>query len=189
MIDWLVILGGGMNVYQYRLHPWLREEKQFIERAIAAKKTVLGICLGAQLIADVLGAKVYQNAEIELGWLPVKFHSANARDLFADFPSEMSPLHWHGDTFDLPNGAVHVAESTQCINQAFVVGENIVGLQFHIEVGAVEVRDYSEGEPEWPRGKFVQTREEVIAGSARVAPIHAALHSLLRRLEAKTKSA
>ena len=90
-LDFLVIMGGGMNVYEYRNHPWLPDEKRFIERAIDGGKAVLGICLGAQLIADVLGVKVYQNAEFEIGWFPVRFNdAAHSHPLFEKFPRELT---------------------------------------------------------------------------------------------------
>lgn len=96
-IDWLVIMGGPMNIYEHRIHPWLLEEKLFIDKAIRAGKTVLGVCLGAQLIADVVGGKVYQNMEKEIGWLPITFNDEATR-FFAGAPKETTVFHWHGDS-------------------------------------------------------------------------------------------
>ncbi len=179
-LDFLVIMGGGMNVYEYRNHPWLREEKRFIELAIAGGKSVLGICLGAQLIADVLGAKVYQNAEFEIGWFPVRFNkAAREHPLFKAFPHELTPMHWHGDTFDLPRDAVHLAESDGCRNQAFAAGEKVVGLQFHLEVRHEDVLAFLEDPSAQYSGRFVHNREQILAGEHHLRITHEALYSLL----------
>ncbi len=181
-VDWLIVLGGAMNVYEYRAYPWLREEKRFLEKAIETGRAVLGICLGAQLIADVLGAKVYQNREIEIGWWPVRFHeSAATIAAFKKFPRELTPLHWHGDTFDLPPGALAIAESDGCKHQAFALGENIVGLQFHIEVRHEEITAFVEDCRE-SESKFVQTREQILGGESHLSEIHGALRHLLESL-------
>jgi GMP synthase (glutamine-hydrolysing) len=150
--EMLVIMGGGMNVYQYRDYPWLRPERELAAAAVAAGKAVLGVCLGAQMIADALGARVMQNPVKEVGWYPVR--QVAEHPLFARFPPECTVFHWHGDTFDLPDGAVRIAESAACRNQAFVYGDRVVGLQFHVEVTPDAVRgflvgadDYLEPEP------------------------------------------
>ena len=107
--DLLVVMGGAMNIYEYRDHPWLRAEKLFLASAIQHGKPILGICLGAQLLADVLGSKICQNAEKEIGWFPVQIF--DRAPPFAAFPERMTVMHWHGDTFDLPLGARCVADS------------------------------------------------------------------------------
>jgi GMP synthase (glutamine-hydrolysing) len=125
---------GTMNVYEYRLHSWQREEKEFLAGALEANKTILGVCLGAQMLADVLGARVYQNAEKEIGWLPISLRSGTGRDRFVPgAPRELTVFHWHGDTFDLPAGADCLASSAGCAHQAFAFGERVVGLQLHLE--------------------------------------------------------
>lgn len=181
-LDWLVIMGGPMNIYEYRNHPWLRDEKRFIARAIDAGKMVVGVCLGAQLIADVLGAKIYQNAEIEIGWFPVRFTDAKSSvPAFEKFPAELTVLHWHGDTFDLPLAAVHLAESDGCKNQAFVFQQNVIGLQFHIEVSADDVAPwYDDSVPK--SGRFIQSREQVAAGAGHAAASKTALYRMLDAL-------
>lgn len=101
---------------------------------MASGKKVLGICLGAQLLADALGSRVYQGAFKEIGWYPVQMMPAAADSpLFREFPASFNAFHWHGDTFDVPEGALHIARSAACESQAFVYGEQIVGLQFHLE--------------------------------------------------------
>ena len=101
--DLLVVMGGSMSIHEHRDHPWLAAEKRFLGEVIAAGKPVLGICLGAQLLADALGGKVFQNAEKEIGWWPVRV--CDRRAPFAAFPEELTVMHWHGDTFSLPPGA------------------------------------------------------------------------------------
>jgi len=133
-IDWLIVMGGPMNIYEEAKYPWLVREKQCIREAISSGKKVLGICLGAQLIADALGGRVTQNAFKEIGWFPVELTpEARVASLFHFLPERFLALHWHGDTFALPPGALHVARSEACENQAFLYGGRVLGLQFHLE--------------------------------------------------------
>lgn len=133
-IDWLVIMGGPMNIYEEDQYSWLAQEKAAIAEAIQQGKLVLGICLGAQLIADVLGGVVRRNAQREIGWFPVTLvEGAAASPLFHDFPEQFMAFHWHGDTFAIPPGAQAIAASAGCANQAFVYADRVVGLQFHLE--------------------------------------------------------
>jgi GMP synthase-like glutamine amidotransferase len=135
--DWLVVMGGLMGAYEDAKYPWLVKEKQLIKRAIEKGKTVIGICLGAQLIANVLGAHVYPNKEKEIGWFPIELTDEGRSSPVTWFlPKRLTVLHWHGDAFDLPQGAVHLAWSEACRNQAFVYGERVIGLQFHMEITA-----------------------------------------------------
>ncbi len=132
--DWLVIMGGPMNIYEDVRYPWLAGERRFIQAAVASGKKILGICLGAQLLADALGSRVYKGAFKEIGWHPVRLtSSASESRLFQAFPSSFHAFHWHGDTFHVPGGAVHIARSAACESQAFVYEDRIVGLQFHLE--------------------------------------------------------
>jgi len=180
--DWLVIMGGPMNIYEYRNHPWLKGEKNLISEAIEGGKTVIGVCLGAQLIADVLGAKIYQNPEIEIGWFPVRFLDARKSvQAFSEFPSELTSLHWHGDTFDLPPGAIHLAESEACKHQAFAFGDKVIGLQFHIEVPEEELPAFI-GDTVPEKAAYIQSREEILACTQKIQPIRAVLRTMLDRL-------
>ncbi|NNK01103.1 MAG: amidotransferase [Desulfatitalea sp.] len=132
--DFLVIMGGPMGVHDTPEHHWLTREKHFIESALKAGKKVLGICLGAQLIADVLGAKVYPNRHKEIGWHAVtRATDALGTRLESVIPDRFFAFHWHGDTFELPSGAVHLAQSDACRHQAFWHPPGAVGLQFHLE--------------------------------------------------------
>lgn len=129
--DILVILGGPMGVYEEDKYPFLKEEKELIRKSLSEGKKVLGICLGAQLIADVLGGKVYREEwGKEIGWKPV-YPQDHLEMIYRD---EINVFHWHGDTFELPEGAVRMASSAMYKNQAFRVGNQAVGLQFHLEV-------------------------------------------------------
>jgi GMP synthase-like glutamine amidotransferase len=131
--DWLVIMGGPMNIYEEDKYPWLAREKRFIWDSIASNKIVLGICLGGQLIADVLGGKVRRNLYKEIGWHPIKLTSEGQKSrIFSVLPKTFMAFHWHGDTFEIPPQALRAAESEACANQAFMLGKAI-GLQFHLE--------------------------------------------------------
>ena len=112
--DCLVIMGGPMNIYEEDKFPWLSDEKRFVRDAICSGKSVLGICLGAQLVADVLGAAIYPNTYREIGWFPVKRTADTEYDRF--LPEEVEAFHWHGDTFDSPPGSIHLARSEACEN-------------------------------------------------------------------------
>ncbi|MGB5735105.1 MAG: type 1 glutamine amidotransferase [Thiohalocapsa sp.] len=132
--DLLVVMGGPMGVADEAEHSWLGHEKVRIEAAIAAGKSVVGICLGAQLIAEVLGAQVIRNPVKEIGWFPIQLTEAGlATPLLDGLPAAAEVFHWHGDTFTLPPGAMHLARSAQCEQQAFLFDERVLGLQFHLE--------------------------------------------------------
>jgi GMP synthase-like glutamine amidotransferase len=159
--DLLVVMGGEMNIYQYRDWPWLKPEREFIRSALEGGKRVVGICLGAQLIADALGARVVQNAEHELGWLPVTW-TAEAGAAFPGLPATSVVLHWHGDTFELPPGATRLAASAGCLEQGFLIKNRCLGLQFHMEVDRALVEEFVAGQGEWPEGRYVQAPERVL---------------------------
>ncbi len=131
-IDLLIIMGGPMSVNDEDQFPWLRLEKKFIRQSIKSNKAVLGICLGAQLIASALGESVYLNRRKEIGWFAVQSVIQEDPAIFS-LPSEVKVFHWHGETFDLPDEAVLLARSEACEHQAFQVGERVIGLQFHLE--------------------------------------------------------
>jgi GMP synthase-like glutamine amidotransferase len=132
--DMLIIMGGPMGVHDQKEFPWLSREFKFITQAMAAHKKILGICLGAQILAHILGAKVTKNKFKEIGWFEVtKTESGKSSALLKDIPETFNAFHWHGDTFDLPSGAQHLAVSRACFHQAFSYGKDILGLQFHLE--------------------------------------------------------
>ncbi|MBN2188165.1 MAG: type 1 glutamine amidotransferase [Chitinispirillaceae bacterium] len=131
--DMLVVMGGSMSIHHKEKHPWLVTEEKFIREAINEDIPVLGICLGAQLIASALGAKVRKNPCKEIGWFPVSLTPQGITSKFFDgWPVGFPAFHWHGETFDIPEGAQRAAFSKACWNQAFVYGR-AVALQFHVE--------------------------------------------------------
>lgn len=163
--DLLIVMGGPMNIYEYEKYPWLREEKAFLEKTVAEGKAVLGICLGAQLLADVLKAKVFKNTFKEIGWFPV--HTINESEsgisLLGDIPDQFTAFHWHGDTFGLPEGARLLFESEACKNQGFISENRIIGLQFHLEMSEQTIRNVIENcRDELVEGKYIQREEEML---------------------------
>lgn len=131
----LIVMGGPMGVYEQAKYPFLCNEMRLIESALKLGRPVLGICLGSQLLAAVLGAAVKKGMKKELGWHAVKLTESAAHDgLFAGVRTEFRPFHWHGDVFSLPRQAVGLASSQQTPNQAFRYGKNAYGMLFHLEV-------------------------------------------------------
>ena len=195
--DWLVVMGGPMGVYDEREYPWLVEEKRAVGAAVEAGKRVLGICLGAQLIATVCGASVHRNPYKEIGWFPIELTpgaatTAAGRALATVAPPVQPPapslqapspspvFHWHGDTFDLPPGAIHVACSAACAHQAFSVDDRVVGLQFHLETTPASAAELIRNCPaDLAPGPYVQSAEAMLTDPARFARINAAMHTLL----------
>ena len=142
--DAVIVMGGPMGVGDRHEHPWLDAEQALIRDAVRSRAAVFGVCLGAQLLAASLGGRVYPGDSPEIGVFPVELTPEAVGDpIFSALPSELLAMHWHSDTFDLPEGAVRLAGSRQYPNQAFRVGERAYGLQFHFEVwpGLIE---------EWP---------------------------------------
>jgi GMP synthase-like glutamine amidotransferase len=166
-IDFLVIMGGSMSVNDEEKLPWLVREKQFVRDFIVSGKPVLGICLGAQMIASALGAKVYPNKTKEIGWFPVHCNQSIPqilRQSSFQFPVSFIPLHWHGETFDLPEGAVLLASSEATKNQAFQVGKNVLALQFHCEATEETMFDFTfHFKHELVPARFIQGEQEILA--------------------------
>ncbi len=182
-IDWLIIMGGPMNVDDENKHPWLAGEKKFIRQAIESGKTVLGICLGSQLVSSALGAAVYKNKEKEIGWFDIELSkAAQSGDLFFGMGSRLTVFHWHGDTFDLPENAIHLASSAVCKNQAYVYKDKVLALQFHLEPTRDSLQDMlKDGIDEAP-GKFVQSEREILKNTDLIDQGKKNLFMLLARL-------
>ncbi len=160
--DMLVVLGGPMNIYEYEKYPWLPEEKDFIKEFILKGKKVLGICLGAQMIADVLGSEVYPLGKKEIGWFKIKKDKTAFSDILPELPDETTAFHWHGDTFELPDGSQRLYSSETTLNQAFIFGDRVIGLQFHWEITPESLENllkYASADLE--KSTFVQTPEEM----------------------------
>jgi GMP synthase-like glutamine amidotransferase len=159
-LDLVIVLGGPMSANDEATLPWIRLEKEFIRSAIARDIPMIGICLGAQLIASALGARVYKNAHKEIGWFPIEA-TPRVEDTFA-FPRQCRVFHWHGETFELPSGAVRLAVSRGCKNQAFQFGRHVIGLQFHLETTPESVRNLVDNcRGELIPGEYVQTEKEL----------------------------
>ena len=146
--DLLVVLGGPIGVYETEQYPFLVEELALIRARLREKRATLGICLGAQLLAAAAGARVHPGSQgKEIGWFPI--HAAPSSARFPAFAALLEPglrlLHWHGDTFDLPDGADHLASSAAYPNQAFAIGRHALGLQFHAEVTAATLERWYVG--------------------------------------------
>jgi GMP synthase-like glutamine amidotransferase len=182
--DWLVIMGGPMNIYEEDKYPWLAREKGFIREAIAANKIVLGICLGAKLIAGVLGGKVRRNPHKEIGWHPVKLtpEGQNSR-IFSVLPNSFIAFHWHGDTFEIPPHAHRAAESEGCTNQAFALGKAI-GLQFHLESSMDSIDHLIKNcGDELVDGQYIQRPVEILSLVGRFQEINRLMALFLDNLE------
>lgn len=181
--DWLIVMGGPMSVNDEQVHAWLQPEKRLIAQAIRAGKTVLGICLGAQLIASALGARVFANPQKEIGWFPVHHLPGGDTEIARIFEDGIEVFHWHGETFDLPPGAVGFLCSDACRNQAFVIGTKVVGLQFHLETtprSAALLIENSRNE--LTAGPFVQTEAQMLARPDRFLRINRVMDTLLESL-------
>ncbi len=134
-IDLLVVMGGPMSVCQGEEYPYLAGEKQLIKACIRRRRKVLGICLGAQLVAHALGGKVTKNRQKEIGWFTV-YPDVDAADheILSALPGSFTPFHWHGETFGLPEQASLLGSSEACRNQGFLYGHHVLALQFHLEI-------------------------------------------------------
>ncbi|ODP34652.1 glutamine amidotransferase [Pandoraea sp. ISTKB] len=142
--DLLVVLGGPIGAFDDPLHPFIAEELALVKARLAAGKPILGICLGAQLMARALGAKVYPLGVKEIGYAPLTLTDAGLSSPLAAL-GDASVLHWHGDQFDIPPGAVHLARTAVGENQAFALGTHALGLQFHLEADAARIESWLVG--------------------------------------------
>ncbi len=182
-IDWLIIMGGSMSANDEKYYPWLKDEKKFIRQAIDSGKTVLGICLGSQLVSAALGAKVYTNEEKEIGWFDIELSpAAQTGDLFFDMGKRLNVFHWHGDTFDLPENAIHLASSAACLNQAYVYKQKVLALQFHLEPTLDSLSDMLKGGIEEQPGRYVQSEKEILENIDLIDQAKKNLFKLLDRL-------
>jgi GMP synthase-like glutamine amidotransferase len=162
--DSLIIMGGPMSVNEEDIHPWIKPEKEFISTAISSKKKVIGICFGAQIIARSLGAEVKINQVKERGWFPInKIFTFD--EYFPDFDqfSGQTVFHWHGETFDIPQGSARLFESAGCKNQGFIYNNQVMGLQFHLEMNEKSLNKmFNYLGTDYGSGKFIQSKEEIL---------------------------
>ena len=180
--DMLTVMGGPMSANDEAQLGWLGPEIALVREAIAADKTVLGICLGAQIIAKALGARVYRGSAKEIGWFPVQ-QTAGSHPLFDGLPDSFTPLHWHGETFDLPQEARLLAKSKITATQAFAVGQRVLGLQFHMEATEESVRELlNSAAQEIGHGVFEQQPDTILAHLSQCARLRPLLDTVLDRL-------
>jgi GMP synthase-like glutamine amidotransferase len=179
----LVVMGGPMGIYDEQEYPWLITEKAFVQTAIEAGKPVLGICLGAQLIAYVLGARVSANIQKEIGWFPVTRTDPILDGLMGILPKNQTVFHWHGDTFDLPADADLLYSSNACRNQAFLYKDRVLALQFHLETTLESAIPLIQNcRNELVPGPSIQTEQEIIDGIQKFAGINGTMDRILEYL-------
>ncbi|WP_221412554.1 type 1 glutamine amidotransferase [Dysgonomonas sp. ZJ709] len=184
--DLLIIMGGPMGAYEDDKYAWLKEEKAFIRSTIDAGKVVLGICLGSQILASVLGAEVYPNKEKEIGWLPVTFTNQSCQNFFDSREKSQTVFQYHGDTFDLPENAKLLATSEVCANQAFLYKDKVLGLQFHLEVtepSCIEMLD--NGSDDWEEGEYIQSQDLIRTNMHNIPLCNQMIKSVLEKLTDK----
>ena len=179
--DMLTVMGGPISANDEAQLGWLGPEIALVREAIAADKTVLGICLGAQIIAKALGARVYPGGTKEIGWFPVQ--RTGSHSLFDGLPDSFTTFHWHGETFDLPHEATSLAKSKITETQAFAVGQRVLGLQFHMEATEQSVRALLKGAGhEIGSGVFEQRPDTIVAGLNQCTNLRPLLDTVLGRL-------
>jgi len=187
--DWLIVMGGPMGVHDETQYPWLAAEKRLIHETIQAGRCVLGICLGAQLIAHVLGAEVGVNDFKEIGWMEIEtVIGAEASWVGRTMPDAFTTFHWHGDTFSLPSGAVHLAQSEGCSHQGFSYQERIIGLQFHPEMlpeGIEALRTHAKADMQ--PGPYVQPFDKLLGHPQLYAGNALFLSEILAGLEIRAR--
>lgn len=183
-IDALIIMGGPMSIYEEDRFNWLAEEKAFILEAIEKGKIVLGICLGSQLIAEALGAKVYPNNQKEIGWFDVKQTEVGKQNAVLKGIEERFPVfHWHGDTYDLPPAAEHLFYTDICKNQAFIFKNRVLGLQFHFEVTEETLKGMVEnGRQELNPCETIQSENEIISNKTHITENNLKMNRILDNL-------
>jgi len=182
-VDRLLIMGGPMGVYETDKYDWLKTELVFIKNVIDAGKKVLGICLGSQLIAAAMGAKVYPMAKPEIGWFLVTWNKAALMHTLTRGVSRKTKVfHYHGDTFDLPENATLMASSDGCVNQAYVIGNNVIALQFHLEIVPELLTNMMANTGELVPDKFVQSKERIHEGIYDVMQNHTDLATILENI-------
>ena len=164
-VDMLIIMGGPMDVYDFHMHDWMEDEIAWVKDFIEMNKPVLGICLGAQIIAAALGEEVYPGPHREIGWHNLQFFpSLGNFKIFKDLPVTRKVFNWHGDTFNIPEGAIRIAASQAFPNQGFIYNNKVLAMQFHLEVTPESVKDLVENcRDELVEGPHIQSEKEILS--------------------------
>lgn len=188
--DWLIVMGGHMNIYDEQEYPWLIKEKEFIKTTIENQKVVIGLCLGGQLVADVIGGAVTKNRYKEIGWFPVRLNDkACENPLLSFFPPNPVVFEWHGDTFSsLPKDAEIIAENDACAHQAFIYRKRVFGFQFHLENTMDIIKGLVENcQDEMVPDRYVQTPEELLSHPEYIEQDNRWMKQFLTKLEEQEK--
>ena len=183
-IDFLIVMGGPMSFDEYDKYPWMKGEEEYIKAALDNKKTMLGICLGAQFIANAIDGSAKHGHSREIGWFPIKMENTEVNGPFDPSLKNQTVFHWHGDTFNIPNGATRLASTNEYPNQAYLFNKNVIGLQFHLEM----TKESAEGMikycgHELVKDTFVQNEKEILDGLKFVPENRILLFNLLNYLE------
>ncbi len=184
--DWLMVMGGSQQAWDERATPWLQEEKAFLSDTLAAGKIILGICFGAQLLAEALGGKLFPNPQKEIGWHEVSLNREGQESfLFQDIPSDFVTFHWHSDHFSLPRNCTRLACSKATENQAFVDKDRpLVGLQFHPEYTRDMVTYYArEHSQDWTSDDYVSPKDEVLTRTEEIPDTYWLMETLLNNIQ------
>ena len=184
--DWLIVLGGFQHAWEEQRHPWLADEKRFISEALSADKIILGICFGAQLLAEALGARVFANEKDEIGWHNVRLNDDGKHSfLFNALPETFLTFLWHSDHFSLPPGCAGLAYSEPTPYQAYTHKEHrIVGLQFHPECTIEMVRFFAkEYGADWKKDRYVAGKEAVLSKSREIPETYWLMEQLLDNMD------
>ena len=186
--DWLIVLGGFQHAWEEQKYAWLADEKRFISDALSADKIILGICFGAQLLAEALGARVFSNEKDEIGWHNVRLSAEGKQSfLFKALPETFLTFHWHSDHFSLPPGCAGLAYSEPTPYQAYTHKEHrIVGLQFHPEYTIENVRSFAvQYGHAWKKDRYVADKKAVLSKSEKIPETYWLMEQLLDNMERK----
>lgn len=186
--DWLMVMGGSQHAWDIEGNAWLQKEKEFVNKSLSAGKIILGICFGAQLLAEALGGKLFPNPHKEIGWHEVALNRQGRESfLFHDIPSSFVTFHWHSDHFSLPPSCTRLAGSQATENQAFVDKDRpLVGLQFHPEYTRQMATYYArEHSQDWTSDDYVSTKDEVLARTAEIPDTYWLMETLLNNMAQK----
>jgi GMP synthase (glutamine-hydrolysing) len=188
--DWLIVMGGSPHAWEEDVHPWLPDEKTFIGEVLDRNKIILGICFGAQLLAETLGGDVFVNPHKEIGWYDVTLTAEGQRSyLFQNVPPQFTTFHWHSDHFELPPGCTRLAYSQATANQAYISQRHpVAGIQFHPEYSLAMVKYFArEFSDEWHGGPYVAGREKVLAQTDKIPETYGLMATLLDNMDRQFK--